>query len=114
VAGRDTFFLGVLAENKHLVFQESTATSFTCSGSFHYGIGHVDSFRQLDSVCTHGKLVYDFGPLAPPSVDFTAIGPPVDTLLLLPTKLETSITQAVQFPSLRTSYQWREKRLTRK
>jgi hypothetical protein len=47
-------------------------------------------------------------------VDFTAIGPPVDTLLLLPTKLETSITQAVQVPSIRTSYQWREKRLTRK
>ena len=113
VVGRDTFFLGVQAKNKHLVFQESTATSFTCSGYFHYGVGHFDSFQQLDSVCKYGKVVYDFRPPAPPSVDLTMMGSPVDTLLL-PTKLETSITQAVRVPYIRTFYQWREKRLTRK
>ena len=110
-ADQDTFFLGIKTQEKYLIFNPCTSTSFLGFGYFIYGKGHFDSFEEIDTVFKKGRLEYSFDSKLLHNNVLKEMLAETDTILV-PSKLEASTGKAqVVDRFLPQSLDWREKKL---
>ncbi len=93
IRGKDTFNLGVRTSGMPLILNEETVTSFNCLGYIHYGKGHFESFKEIESGFKEGKLVYRLGKNPINQAQLEKLHINVDTLIL-PTLLEARTERA--------------------
>src|SRR5688572_20758828 len=94
IRGTDTFYLGIRMSGMPLILNENTITSFNCLGYFHFGKGHFDSFKEIESGFKEGKLFYRLGKKSINQSHLEKLHIEADTILL-PTLLEARTDKAL-------------------